>query len=87
MHENGTSFFFFFFWGGGGGKRRPRAIISINESCDRGIASPESWRKCVYSRRVGDKVNPVKGDIVIPELDESESTPGEWEIASISLKF
>ena len=28
-----------------GGKRRPRAIISVNESCDRGIASPQSCRK------------------------------------------
>ena len=28
-----------------GGKRRPRAIISINESCGRGIASLQSWRK------------------------------------------
>ena len=51
-----------------GGKHWPHAkiiwptcaVISINESCDWGIVSPQSWRKSVYSWRVGESVNPVK---------------------------
>ena len=64
------------------GKHQPCAIISINESCDSGYHHPRAGGK-----GVGDNINPAKGDSVILELDESESTPGDWKITSIPLKF